>query len=158
MYAKQQDTAMENPKAEHGPWMKPLSKVPRNRRTCITSVHIVSCCGRSLDTVPLMSPSRSSLTSMSLWPNHLGSPCKKSSYHANMIWFLSFTYTFETLTSCCFLKNPYHKSVSILVIVSHPHFLMGSYHLLSTAVQNKTITVCFQWFIFFRLKMVTVSL
>ena len=32
-------------------------------------------------------------------------------------------------------------SVSIHAIVSHPNLLMGSYHLLSTAWQNKTIIV-----------------
>jgi len=31
------------------------------------------------------------------------------------------------------------QSVSILAIVSHPHFLIGSNHLSSTALQNKTI-------------------
>jgi len=31
------------------------------------------------------------------------------------------------------------QSVSILAIINHPHFLMGSNHLSRTALQNKTI-------------------
>ena len=38
-------------------------------------------------------------------------------------------------------QNSISQSVSILAIISHPHFLMGSNHLSSTALQIKTITV-----------------
>ena len=34
-------------------------------------------------------------------------------------------------------------SISILVIISHPHFLIGSYHLSSVLLQNKAIIVGF---------------
>ena len=46
--------------------------------------------------------------------------------------------TFEKLTSWRFFK---HLS---LAIVSHPHFPMHSYHLSSTALQNKTILTFFE--------------
>ena len=35
------------------------------------------------------------------------------------------------------------KSIFILAIVSHPHFLMGSCHLSSTVLQNQTIIFAF---------------
>ena len=46
-------------------------------------------------------------------------------------------FDFEKYSSWTVLKNPF--SISIQAIISHPHFLMGSYHLLSDVFQNKTI-------------------
>ena len=47
----------------------------------------------------------------------------------------------KKLTAWRFFKTSISQFVSILAIVSHPHFLMDSNHLSSTTLQNKTIIV-----------------
>ena len=52
------------------PYQRSLGTVPH----VDDSVHLFSCYGRSLDTLPMMTPSRRSLATTCLWPNHSGSP------------------------------------------------------------------------------------